>query len=288
VEHAGARRFVIDVQRAGERYAGRLVVEQGAARTSRELTSARCKDLVDALVLFTAIAIDAGPEPQSESPPPPATPPTSEAPPPPPTTTTTTTTRREAAPPPPPAPAWHLAVGSGGFAATGVADSAMLAAHPVIDLASSASGLSASFRLGLIWANGGSQSAPIGGLNLRLRALVLSGCALRVPFGDERADVRLCAAVEGGVLELRPFAIANPTTPDRPWFAAGPMLRVGATILPRILTVGADAGLAIPFEREHAYVVGPTASGPAASGPTVELVKHVGVRLAAVVLLQVV
>lgn len=277
----GARRFIVDIRRAGASYVGRLVVEQGTDRATREVTSARCEGVVEAFVLFTALAIDPAaslaPPPPSSSPPSASPPPPSSPPSPSPSPPPAPHRALVAAPPEPPAKAsWRLSVGSGGFVATGIAEAAMVAAHPVVDLASSETGLSPSVRLGVAWANGASQPVHPGGLTLGLRALVLSGCGLHMHVGGTAAAVRLCALLEGGVLAVRPFGIANPTSPDRPWFAAGPLVRFELPVLSK-LAVGCDAGVAIPFERERVFV---------RPGPTVALVDPVGLRFAVVVLLH--
>jgi len=285
---ANARRFVVDVRRLGGSYSGRLVIEAGGERATRDVTSARCEDLVDAFVLFTAIAIDPGgafasveaaPPPASAEPAaPPASPPA--LPPPPPASPPPVPRRAPAAVErqPPARPSWHLSVGSGGIAATGIAESAMIAAHPVLDLAWSATGPSPSMRIGLVWANGASQPAPPGRLTFGLRALALSGCGYHLRFGESAGvGVRLCVVFEGGVLQIRPFALERPRSTDRPWFAAGPLVRLDVPILPGRLAAFADGAIAIPLERESVYV---------SPGPTVAAVEAVGLRLALGIVLQ--
>jgi hypothetical protein len=284
---ADARRFVVDVRRVEARYAGRLIIEHQGARATREVTSARCEDLVKAFVFFTAIAIDLNTSVASGEPGPssaPASPPAAEPPSPPspshPGSPPPAPLRESTAPKPTPrvVPAWHLSVGSGGYVASGVADSAMVAALPVVELASSAMGLSPSVRLGLAWANGASQQELTGKLSLGLRAVVLSGCGYHLRFGGESGPaVRFCALLEGGVLAVRTFAVERPNSPDRPWFAFGPLLRLEIPILPARLAIGGDAAIAIPVEREHVYV---------RSGPTVELVDQVGLRVGATLLVR--
>lgn len=154
----------------------------------------------------------------------------------------------------------------------------MIAAHPVLDLAWSATGLSPSMRIGLVWANGASQPAPPGRLTFGLRALALSGCGYHLRLGERAGvGVRLCVVLEGGLLQVRPFALERPRSPDRPWFAAGPLVRLDVPILPGRLAAFADGAIAIPFERESVYV---------SPGPTVAAVEAVGLRLALGIVLQ--
>jgi len=154
----------------------------------------------------------------------------------------------------------------------------MVAAHPVVDIASSATGLSPSVRVGLAWANSASQPAPVGRVALGLRAVAVSGCGLHVRLGGPGgADLRACAVVEAGVLAVRPFALERPTSPDRPWLAAGPLVRLGVPILRDRLALGVEAAVAVPFEREHVYPL---------AGPTVELVQAVGLRLGATLVVR--
>lgn len=291
---SGGRRFSIDIQRRGDRFVGTLVIVRGEERARREITNARCSDVVGAFVFFVSIAMDpehgARPAPPEtvETPPPaaevsrePSGEASREAPEKPPTATANA--RREPRPPPPvpkrPArSSLHLAFGSGAVLATGVAEPAIGSAHPVADLASDAVGLSPSVRVGLFWGASRSQLLPpTARLHVRLRALTVSGCALRLPIAPANASVRVCALVEGGILQVRPFAVRRPTAPDRPWFAVGPMLRAEVELLPKLLSLGVDAAIAIPLEREEVHL---------RSGPTVELARSVGVRLGAVVLVR--
>lgn len=278
VEQApNARRFVIDIQRAEHGYSGSLVVEESHRVATRKVASERCDEIVDAFVLFTAMTLDPGaslsvPEtpnveaPLSESPPPPAAQP-SEPPPAPAARATRHVARRDAR------PVWHLSMGSGAWLATGLGDAPLVAAQPSVELASSRVGLSPAVSLGLVWANGSSQDAsPNGAFTVGLRAGSLAGCAYRVRWGDDsRPSLRLCGMFEGGVFAVRPFGFAEPTSPDRPWFAAGPLVRLDVPVLARTLAIRGEAGLAFPFEREHVYAV---------SGPRVEVVDGVGMRVA--------
>ncbi|AKU97741.1 hypothetical protein AKJ09_04405 [Labilithrix luteola] len=289
----GTRRFVVDIERKGANFAGRLVVEQGTSRATREVTSTTCKEVVEAFVLVTVIAIDpsASLSPVATPPPPP---PPEEVPPAPPSAPTESTEapsppreapsagnvgarQRPKSPKKEPAPEWHLRAGAGAFVATGIADSAMISAHPVIDFASTARGLSPSVRLGLVWANSSAQPAYPGQVVFGLRTLVLSGCAVRIaPWGERLPSARICGAFEGGVLAVRPYGLERATSPDRPWFAAGPLVRFDLPIVDR-LSLSADAGLALPFERERVYSL---------AGPTVTVVEAVQFRLAVSALLR--
>lgn len=271
------RRFVVDVRRTATGFAGRLIVEERGQRAPREVTSARCEDLVEAFVLFTAIAIDPSaslvapapaPPPEPEEPAPsdveePVSPPPAP--------------RRERRPPsrprPTPKPVWHLSAGSGAYVATGIANGGMLSVYPVVDLSSTKRGLSPSVRLGLVWANSDGQPASPGAFTFGLRALVLSACAFHVRFGEDFGpSFRLCGALEGGALLVRPYALELPNETDRPWFAAGPLVRVALPLLPGRLDISADGGFVVPFEREQVFL------RPA---PTVATVDSVGARLSA-------
>lgn len=269
----GSRHFSVLIDKRADGFHGRLSVG-GAAR---ELASPRCEDLFDAFVLFVAIAVDPdgssppAPEPVVEEPPPSPPPP----PPPPP---------RPPRRPPPRAPArarpaWHLTAGSGAAVATGIADHALVSAYPFVEYGSDAAGPSPSARLGLLWANGGAQFAPgnAGGqLVLGLRAVALTGCVLRFEPFSRGESIRACGELEGGALTVRPFGLANPTAPDRPWLAAGPLVRVEVPLVAR-LSFGAEAGVLFPFERERVYVLG---------HPVGALVSPAGARVAAVVTLR--
>lgn len=272
VAHAeGVRRFVVDIARQGESFDGSLVVQEGQGQAAkRQIVSPRCEKVVDALVLFTSIAIDARASAVEEAPPEPESPPPAPE---------TGRVKRQPAPKPAPAKAaWHLSAGAGGFVASGISEGAMFSAHPVVDLASDASGLSPSLRLGVVWANGDGQPAPPGQLAFRLRALTFSPCAFRFPFGAQPvASLRICALLEGGILEARPYAFVIPTSPNRPWFAAGPLARLEVPLMQKRLTFAVDVGLTAPFERQSIYVQ---------PGSTVATVDSVGFRLMAACLFQ--
>ncbi len=293
---SGGRRFSVDIQRRGDRFVGTLVIVRGEERARREITNARCSDVVAAFVFFVSIAVDpelgsAGPHelrpapPDAVETPPPAADAPSEQPleAPEKTPAPTANARREQRPLTPvqngPArPSLHLAFGSGAVLATGIAEPVIGSAHPSADLASDAVGLSPSVRVGLFWGASRSQVLPPSArVHVQLRALAVSGCALRLPLTFANASVRVCALVEGGILQVRPFVVTRPTAPDRPWLAVGPMLRAEVELLPKLLSLGVDAAVAIPLEREEVHL---------RSGPTVELAHSAGVRLGAVVLIR--
>jgi hypothetical protein len=289
------RRFLVEIRRRGSGYDGHLVIEGPSAngpangRAVRALTSPRCADLVRAFALFTALAI----EPESDGVPSVA-PPSPEAEPerPPVSSLPVSDRERSDAPTEPRAvrsPAatrqehehavprvWQAGVGSGALAAGGVAQSIMLSAHPVIEVASSGPLLSPSARLGLVWANSDAERAGTAGLTYGLRAAVVSGCPFRLPVGDV-LGARLCVAFEAGRLEVRAFGVELPRRFAKPWFAAEPLLRLDVPILRSRLSFEAEAGVAFPFDRLRSYV------NP---GPVVADVGAAGLRLGAVVLLQ--
>lgn len=303
---SASRRFVVEVRRHGKLYYGRLTIEASAATegaphgATRELTGARCADLVRAFALFTAIAIDPGSDGEPRDALEPgssrerALPPTLRAPP--------SDARPADAPvepnaerheplrpkgterqasvpsgtPPEPARVWHGAWGSGVFVAGGIAQSLMASAHPVFEVASSGPLFSPSVQIGFVWANAASERAGTAELAIGLRMIVLSGCAVRIPVAGAIV-LRLCAALEGGVSTVQPFGIVRPKTLVTPWVAVDPLVRFDVPVLPPVLTLAMHAGAGIPFQRLHGYV---------APGPVVSEIGAVGVRLGADVLLQ--
>lgn len=298
-EPSARRRFSIDVKRKGDGFVGTLVIVQGEERSRREIASARCTDVIGAFVFFVSIALDpargsdvrpdgaestsdgveTSPDQAGEMPAPEThrdvpEMPAAQAPRRLPPRRALVATKAK----PPRSASFHLSFGSGALAATGIAESAIGSVLPTVDLASDAFGLSPSVRGSVLWGASTSQATPPAGeLTVGLRALGLSGCVLRLPVVSASASVRLCALVEGGVLLVRPFGHSRPTTPDRLWIAAGPLVRGEIELLPKRLSVGVDAALAMPLEREDVHV---------RSGPTVALVQSVGARFSAVVLLR--
>lgn len=287
-----ARRFTLEIWRQKAGYRGSLAIEEPGAEGTRraprrELAGARCEDLVRALALFTALAIDpaaespstvASPQSAPEEPtrPPPLPPPAPRPPPAPPAPTTPKTasaperigTKRGRT--------WTAGGGSGVFIAGGIARSMMASAHPVIEIASSGPLFSPSVRAGLVWATSSAQPAGPAELVLGLRAIVLSGCPLRVPIGSA-VGLRLCAAVEGGALALRPSGIERVRSPVNPWLAIDPLARLEVRLLPGGLALEAEGGVAVPFTHLRSYV------NP---GPIIADTDAIGLRFGAAFVLQ--
>lgn len=152
----------------------------------------------------------------------------------------------------------------------------MVSAHPVVEVASTGPLLAPSVRAGLVWASSPSQAAGTAALSFALRAIVVSGCAVRLSLPAE-VGLRLCAAVEGGVLTLRPSGIERPRSPENAWFAVSPLARLEVPLLPARLALEIEGGIGVPFTRLRGFVD---------PGPIVAEMDAVGARLGAAFVLQ--
>jgi hypothetical protein len=232
-----ARRIVLSVEPGDGRFVGVLRVEEiDGASSVRQVEGASCAEVATALVLVTAVAIDAGPLAASRppSPPPPLTPAALEEPPPPP----------PALPPPPP----RLSAGVQAGVSSALAPAAAWGIAPFLDWSAwGRSGLAPSLRL---QAHVRGASAAIGGGTAAFRLLggSFSGCPLALRAGPLTA--RPCAGIEAGAVRAEGSGLPRGFVSTRPWAAATLAGRAQIALVPRLF-VEVEAALFAPFVRDR-------------------------------------
>jgi len=260
-----ARRFTVRIARAGSQLVGRLRIEEiDGVGAEREVTGPTCDDVVGALALVTALAIDAGPidapipsasaPPSAPAPPPiasasarPAASSASVAPPPPPPPPTTS-----ADPPPPPRPPspWksHFELGAAVGAFGAVSPSLAWGGSVFADWSGwGSTAFTPSVRLGVAVAQSPPVEAGAGRATFRLVALRFAGCPWALKLGPIVA--RPCGSLDFGALHGVGSALFETFGQTRTWadFAVGPRLqwRVG-----RALVIEGEIALLLPLIRD--------------------------------------
>jgi len=241
------RRFEVDIARSGDRWVGALQIEgPDSASSRREFDGDACDEVVSALALLTALAIDpnassapaddlvlapAEPQPLASAAPIP--------PPPVPARPVEPPSRRPATLPSTP---WHMAVGPEALLATRVGPQSM----PALGLFAEVwqprdRGLIHGYRVALSAAWSSSDEARWQWYQARVRA-----CPLRTGWGSVVA-VRGCAGIDAGVVHGEGVSVAEPRTATRPWLGAG--TEAGLVIGDGPYFAGVGAGLVVPLTR---------------------------------------
>ncbi len=215
-------------------------VEQGA-RTEREVDGDNCREVVTAIGLILALALDpdadSGPiteEPEAVSPDAPAPP---VMPPPPPTIA-------------PPARRWHPGIGVAAGVTGGVAPDVRPYLGFSLELAQDRDGVWAP-RLALsAVTSSGTATTNAGSADLTLWALRLGACPIELASGSWFAEP--CATFEAGKLSARGFATDNAQSASATWFGPGAKLRAGFIGF-GVLSLAAEAGFVAPLARDRFY-----------------------------------
>ncbi len=258
------RGFEITLRDDGSTATGQLIiispdVENGA---SRDVAGETCDEVVRALALITALAIDpdASLVPRSTAPKPapvpapPKPPPAPPAPLPPP-------------PPPPPAPvddrAWRWTFGGGMMGTTGLGDKLAVVIPLFVDATfDGTSWFSPSFRLGATLLPDRVLTHPAARAHLSRYAGWANSCPVRVRFG--KLALRPCVGVEVGALLARGDGIDEPATAKHPWVAATAEGR--AQVFPwEWLLLEARLELGVSVLR-HRFIVESATTGPSEIG----------------------
>jgi hypothetical protein len=284
------RHFDVRVERHGTRSAtGRLEIRApGVAAATRNVKGRNCDEVVEALALVTALAVDPkaktaplpdlGPEPPPIEPPVEAPPPPLEPPPPPPGSDRAGATGSGAprteyvilqllreprqlgsaawpidgvATPGAPAPrdGWRAGAGAHGGFTTGVGDKLALVITLFVDVAYEATDA--------VW----QPSVRLGATLLPDREAQDAGATASFQrFGAELSacpirfflsrsvGLRPCLALEAGVLAGDASGLPGARSDASPWLALGPRARLGYAIAPPI-GVELEAGIAVPLVR---------------------------------------
>lgn len=264
-------------------FVGSLRIEEpGVSPAERTLTGATCADVVAALALVTALAIDpqaktsviAAVEVPTPVPTPPAEALPSAVPPPPPApsapppavTTTPPLAPPPPAPPEPEGPLLWLELGSS--LALGVTPAPLFT--PSITLEGrfdEGSWLAPRLRLGLLRGEDGPDAQGSGFTTFRWTAALLEACGLALRSGP--LHVSPCVGAELGVLRGEGDSFAPARASGRTWFALDLGVRLSVD-LGGAASVGLGAAIALPFTKDT-FIVEPAR--------TVHVVPDVGARV---------
>ncbi|MFO0757825.1 MAG: hypothetical protein U0359_15120 [Byssovorax sp.] len=276
-----ARRFTVRIERAGAQHVGRLRIEEvDGTQAEREVRAPTCQDVVSALALVTALAIDAGPieAPAPSASVPPA--PSASAPPasstgarPPgsaspsasasaapsasaPTSPTALPTASPSAAPsaaPAPGPGLRLELGAEGMAYGAMAPGVSWGGSAFVDLSDwGTSGLARSFRLGFLLAASLPVQAGEGHATFRLSAARLGACPALLTLG--RLVARPCAGLDFGALHGEAIVVSRAQTPVWADVSAGLRLQLS---LGRGFVLEGEGGLIVPLIRYGVQVEDP-------------------------------
>jgi hypothetical protein len=272
---AGASGRIFEVELAGgpSPHGSFAVWRKGVVQGTRQVSAETCSDVADALALAVALAIDPttplaappaapqGAAPGTPSAGVPASPPASPAPP----------TRAAAFPsraaPPPSLAAERPSSRSGSLphtvffaadlaAATGIAPGTLVAFSPRLGWRLPGSSIVApSFDVSFARASTGTLSVPEGEASFAWTVGRADACILGWPPASA-ARLAACARLEGGQLRAAGLGsqVTDPQAHDRPWLAAGPLLRAEWALL-RPLFLTADAASMVHVTDDRFYFV---------------------------------
>ena len=265
-----ARVMHVVVIRSGEPYVGRLWIEEAnASSTARSVSGKTCSEVVGALALVGALAVD----PRASTAPlaaaPIATQPASEAPPPPPPPE-----KPADASPPPPAPpaaapvaprasstsdAQPNASSPPGRIEVGVQVEAAFVAGAVpsgrlfgdVSIGPREGLFAPALRLAIARSLDVARVAAIGGATLTWTSVGLDACPLRVAIARPVA-LRPCVGGSAGVLEASGTGFAGTVSRSRPWATLSALARFVWEPV-RWLDVELEAGVIAPLYRESFF-----------------------------------
>jgi hypothetical protein len=225
---------------------GRLdVVDASGATSSRDVEGVTCNDVVDALALVLALAVDpnASTAPLASIAPPAAARVEDGG--------TPSAPRR-------PAPPWsgHLGASFGAEVNAGVTPALLVG--PVLGVEASIERVTQGpriepileLRAAITRAQSGTVSAEVGAARFVWTAGQLDACPLRAIAGPVQAVP--CARLEGGILEAAGMGVDVSHDVSSTWLAVGGMVRVRWTPL-SVLFVDVDGALLAPLQRDHFY-----------------------------------
>jgi len=247
-------------------YKGSLAIETATgAAAARNVSAASCEQVVSALALMTALALDPNastaavkkePTPAPEPEPAPAKPtPVTASPAP-----STVRKRR-----------WRLQLGGAFEVLAGVVPSAFFLGRPSVELGNAGQGRwSMAFRLG---AGFGSRTITgrSGAAEFSLVSGRLEGCPRLRASKD--VDISVCAALDAGRLEGAGVGVTPAERVERPWVAPGAVLRLEYEITHLLELEAAGEGF-VPLVRDRFFIGSGETLGRAAAivgGATVGL-----------------
>jgi hypothetical protein len=207
--------------------------------SARHVSAADCEQVVSALALMTALAVDpnASTAPARDTPQPPVK-------------AAKSVVRAE--PAAPPQGRWRLQIGAALEAVGGVAPGPLFLVRPSLEIGSeSASRWSTAWRLS---AGVGRRvvRGPVGGGEFTLFSGRIEGCPAR--FGATRAvQIEPCFAVDAGRLEAVGIGVTPAERIDRPWVAPGAVGRLEWEIA-KVLLVEVAGEIFFPLVRGRFFV----------------------------------
>lgn len=235
-----ARKLAVTIRITPTQLEGRLRIEEiDGATSNRDVAAARCDDLVSALALVTALAVDAGPPSPVAPPPPPTVPP-----PEPPATLPPATPGR-----------WEAGAHVAAFGA--LAPGTTSGIESFVDRSQwDRSGPAYSFRAAFALAGSPTSMNAGGAASFRWTGARLGVCPLALLAAS--FTVRPCAGLDLGVLRGQGEGLARPRAQARAWIAATLAARAQWT-LAGALVLELDGGLAFPFIRDRFVFTRPSA-----------------------------
>jgi hypothetical protein len=269
VVSSGERRLLrVEIARAaGSKVRGTLTLSADGKSATREVVGQSCPEVVSALALVAALAIDphastkpapdlAQPAPPDPAPVPPPAPPPDPPPPPPPPASPPPPPPPPARAPPPEAPPSRFVLSAalrGGMRAGTLPNLAPELGGTVEGVWARRSILSPSLRLDVAGStsqtsNAGPASASFGWTGVRLLV-----CPLRV--ARERLSFAACAVVDGGALSAHASGLEKAQSDTRLFLGVGAGLTGRYSIGSRLF-LGLDAGFSAPVRRDRFYAAG--------------------------------
>jgi hypothetical protein len=238
-----ARSFMVRVEPEGDRLRGRITIRDVEGTEAERVVSGQtCDEIVRALVLVTALAIDPDAKIEITEPPRPSFPEPVSPPPPAPAP--------PESPPPEPAPVWHPRFGAEVGVRTGVAPKTVVAPGAELAIGMDPRGAWApEARLVIAGATTGSFATPIAG---RARfdwvAARVDVCPLALRLSDALAT-RPCAAMELGIVHAKGYDVFDAQGSTRPWRAPGALVE-GLWDRYAPFAVGVEAMASFPLTRD--------------------------------------
>jgi hypothetical protein len=239
-DSAPARTFVVDLKSSNDESTGRLLIRAvDGTSTEREVTGDTCDEVVSALALITALAVDPSAVTRPMALAKPAAP--SEAP--------VRASAGETAAPVAPSDdrRWHLAMNIDASAATGAAPRALIGPSAVVQIILPKSlGLAPSIHLGFELASTGDvdQNGPTASFSSTLGRLEL--CPNWWTWGS--MNLEPCALLEAGALSGSGSNVVPSRSNTHAWIAAGAVGRA-EWFFYRAIFLDLEGGLRVPFYR---------------------------------------
>jgi hypothetical protein len=270
----GATLVRVHLSGAGAGTVGEVTIVDPSGQKSHRRVEGACNDVVSALALIAAVALDplastaagasaapsaaASSSSSSAAPPPP--PSASAAPEPPKPEPSATSRPAENPPPSPPSEhssthvwAWSIGVHAGLTA--GVAPPLLVSVPLFVDISRrTESPFAPAFRLRAVRSNSGSGNAGVPNADFTWTLGTLDACPLGLP-GSPDARFRLvpCVRFEVGLLEAQGLGVTPTRSSARPWVAGGGAARASLWVVGGLF-LEVEGGLVVPLLQDRFFV----------------------------------